>query len=335
MSVSAAKFLLVKGRAGLGNRLDCALSAVLYSRLTGRKLVIDWCDPAYSSDGRNAFHHYFLCDLCPPEAIVPPDASARPLFWQGALRESARDVHERVDPKSFRSPLDCQAVSIDLSRIDWQEDVLVMCSYTDKIQTLRRHLTHWPPELRWLSRQSVLRKLLHDHFTLHPAIQQRVDAIRSAWPKKPMIGVHVRYLDKKSRLPHIHAKLRSLLKRRPDSGIFIATDNASIQESFSRDFPGVVAAAKWFPATGISMHNNQGCSDRLANGVEALVDLYLLAGCDDLVIDESSAFSHIAALLSRLPANRIINVQRGAWIPSSIRRALWVARQRIKLRQMR
>ena len=149
-----------------------------------------------------------------------------------------------------------------------------------------------------------------------------------------MIGVHIRYLDKQSRLPQIRAKLRSLLRRRPDSGIFVATDNASIQEAFARDFPGVVATAKWFPTAGVSMHQNQDCSDRLENGVKALVDLYLLAGCDDLVIDESSAFSHIAALLSRQPRNRIINVQRGAWIPSPIRHMLWMTRQRIKLRKM-
>ena len=49
------KYLLVKGTAGLGNRLLFLLSALLYARLTERLLVVDWCDQTYSDDGTNAF----------------------------------------------------------------------------------------------------------------------------------------------------------------------------------------------------------------------------------------------------------------------------------------
>ena len=48
------KYLIVKGLAGLGNRMLSALTGILYARLSGRRLIIDWRDPTYSSDGSNA-----------------------------------------------------------------------------------------------------------------------------------------------------------------------------------------------------------------------------------------------------------------------------------------
>ena len=64
------KYLLVKGTAGLGNRLLFLLSALLYARLTERLLVVDWCDSTYSNDGSNAF----------------------PLLFTGTWRETTRGV---------------------------------------------------------------------------------------------------------------------------------------------------------------------------------------------------------------------------------------------------
>jgi hypothetical protein len=46
-----ATFLLVKGRASLGNRILSALTGILYARLTGRRLLVDWRDEVYSDDG--------------------------------------------------------------------------------------------------------------------------------------------------------------------------------------------------------------------------------------------------------------------------------------------
>ena len=52
------------------------------------------------------------------------------------------------------------------------------------------------------------------------------------------------------------------------------------------------------------IHQSRACLDRLQNGVEALVDLYLLAECDYLVGDSTSAFAKVAGLLSAAPASR-------------------------------
>jgi hypothetical protein len=57
--MSKDKFLIVKGKAGMGNRILSALDGILYSRITNRKLIIDWSDYTYSNDKSNVFPRFF------------------------------------------------------------------------------------------------------------------------------------------------------------------------------------------------------------------------------------------------------------------------------------
>ena len=94
-NTNESKFLLVKGRAGLGNRMLCALTAILYARLTGRRLIIDWSDDTYSNDRSNAFHHYFQCSSCSPTDGILSTDSVSPSLWLGHLHESSREIAKR------------------------------------------------------------------------------------------------------------------------------------------------------------------------------------------------------------------------------------------------
>jgi hypothetical protein len=69
-----SRILLVKGCEGIGNRLLGLLSGMLYSRLSGRQLVVDWCDPLFSLDGENAFPLLFAR---PAVAITPKELRGR------------------------------------------------------------------------------------------------------------------------------------------------------------------------------------------------------------------------------------------------------------------
>ena len=71
------------------------------------------------------------------------------------------------------------------------------------------------------------------------------------------------------------------------------------------------------------MHSNLECPDRMENGIEALVDMYLLAACDYLVVDEHSSFSYVASLLTNAPDSNVFNVQRGGNLPPDLRRLIW------------
>ncbi|MGH7456036.1 MAG: nodulation protein NodZ, partial [bacterium] len=317
------KYLLVKGIAGLGNRILCLLTAILYARLTGRRLLVDWRDPSYSEDGANVFHRYFLCKLCNARDEIPITGSIRPNIWRGHLHDSAGSMeysYAEVDgnPEIWRK------FSVDLSKIDYPEEVLVMWSYYAQLDELRTHFRDDCKDLRWTSTKAILRNLMREHLILHPSIQQRVDRFKARRFNRKTVGVHVRYTDKKTRLPAILRKLEALLRREPGLQIFLATDSLQVHNIFTEKYSCVVSTPKWYPTTGISMHQNPACPNRTEEGVSALMDLYLLAACDYLILDESSSFSYLASLLTNAGRSHVFNVQRGRLLPSQVRHLLWL-----------
>lgn len=323
------KYVVVKGIAGLGNRLLCVLTAILYARLTRRRLLVDWRDRAYSDNGANAFHQYFLCKLCDPRDEIPATDSVRPVIWRGHLRDSAASI-EKQHAEASGIPEMWRKFSVDLSQTNYAEDVLVMWSYYAQIDELRQHFRGEFKSLRRASTTAILRDLMQEYLVLHPAIQQRVDCFRAERFNGKTVGVHVRYTDKKTRLAEIQQRLEALLQREPELQIFLATDSLKVHNLFVSRYARVVSTTKWYPTSGISMHQNPKCPDRNEEGASALVDLYLLASCDYLIVDESSSFSYLATLLTNAQAARVINVQKYRAVPPRVRHMVW--RFKVKLR---
>jgi hypothetical protein len=140
--MSGERVLLVKGRNGLGNRILSALTGILYARLSGRRLVIDWRDPCYGEGGQNAFHRFFTSPLFGPHDLLPASDSVAPEVRRGRLDDDAievqragggdvRDISVRDISKRF---------SIDLGKLDYLENVAVMWTSFDKLDPLRPHM---------------------------------------------------------------------------------------------------------------------------------------------------------------------------------------------------
>jgi len=53
------KHLIVKGGAGLGNRLITLSNAIEYAKKTSRILLVDWSDGQFGVKGKNVFYDYF------------------------------------------------------------------------------------------------------------------------------------------------------------------------------------------------------------------------------------------------------------------------------------
>lgn len=54
------KRIVIKGFAGLGNRLRTIASGIEYAQKTNRKVIIDWSDGMFAEEGINAFDKYFI-----------------------------------------------------------------------------------------------------------------------------------------------------------------------------------------------------------------------------------------------------------------------------------
>jgi hypothetical protein len=319
------KYLLVKGAAGLGNRLFGLLSAILYARLCGRRLLVDWSDDVYSSDGSNAIHRLFRSPWFSPSDEIPETDSVRPSIWRGRLQTSARELTLATTPLLLRDPRVYKRTSIDISRLDYEEEVLVFWAYHPLVHQLRRHFRGDFASLRSQDTDTILRQLMSEGLELHPAIQERVHGIRERWPAGPTLGIHVRYTDLKTNLRGALDKMRALTGKHPGLQVFLATDNREIEALFRRDCPGLLTAKKWYPDAGARMHSSLSCPDKTAHAVEALTDLYLLAGCDHLIVDRSSSFSYFASLLADRARSQIHDVHRLRLIPAPLRWLGWLA----------
>ena len=303
------KFVLVKGMAGLGNRILSAMGGVLYALIRGRTLVIDWTDPLYSSEGENVFHRFFTSPACSPADEIPQTDSVAPALWRGRLAENARVIvrENHYDPDQVRREL-----SIDFSRLDYQEEVLVVVQYDARIELFRPHFQGPFQELAQMRNRAILRMLLRDNLILKPEIRERVDDFKRGRFASPTVGVHVRFSDYRVRILAIIKHLNALIKRDPGLQIFLATDNIEIKKLFETNYPRVITTSHWYGRPGRPIHNSSAQPRRTESAIEALMDIYLLAECDHIIGDSSSSFADLAMLLSPAPeANKIdVSIRR-------------------------
>jgi hypothetical protein len=305
------RFLVVKAKGGMGNRMLCAVTGILYGQITGRATVIDWRDAAYSNDGSNTFSRFFSAPQVLPETAIPSSASVRPAIWTGQLEKSMSTMLSENDPDKHRSIRIHRKYSIDVRMLDYPDDIVVFWYYMGRVQALRANLQRRVNSFAGLSVDGIIRKVLIEQMRLSDEMRQRIDDFKSArgWPEK-VIGLHIRYTDMKTDLGHYERALQRFLEREPSAHIFLATDNGQIELEYQQRYKNVISTPKWFPADVSTMHQNSTCPDRVLNGMEALTDMYLLADCDYLVYAGGSTFSQIARLLSDLPGEDVVDIER-------------------------
>lgn len=304
------KYLVVKAKGGMGNRMFCAVTGILYGQLTGRMTVIDWRDGTYSNNGSNTFSEFFKNPRVYPETVLPKKATIRPNIWASQLDKSMSNMIHTYDPDKHSSIRIHRKYSVDIRRLDYDEDIVVFWYYTGRIRAIERHLRNLQDSLSGLDTNEIIRKVLLEEMTLSDEVRQRLDDYKSAnWPDK-VIGVHIRHTDLRTNLLRYERPLRKFLRRSPDAHIFLATDNLQVNEDYHKRFKNVFSIPKWFPESMASMHQNVNCPDKVANGIEALVDMYLLADCDYLIYPGSSTFSCVSLLLSNKPPEQVVDIER-------------------------
>jgi hypothetical protein len=199
---------------------------------------------------------------------------------------------------------------VDVKRLDHPQQVLVFWSYGQRIHEFERPLRARFAELAELRLSEILRDTLREHVTLQPALRAEVDAFRRERCPGPTVGVHVRWSDHRSSLSETLRRLDELLRRRPELGIFLATDSRRVRALFEARYPRVATRDHWYPPAGHQIHENPAHPDPIAGAADALIDLQLLIECDAVIADRSSSFGFLALLLSRAPEDAIIKFGR-------------------------
>ena len=321
----AEKYLIVKGCAGLGNRVSTLCSAIEYAKETHRTLLVDWGDGEIVAEGYNFFNDYFsLKD-------VPHLTSYTPIVQQKNLRYYPDVQGCDITAGTFR--LFDQCKSDRLPRIPFHR------LPKNKIRTFRRHwrvkeregvkcankrflllddkvLPYGGDMSKRLKHDVVFyldfipsfsRKTMERHVRLKDPIHSRINRfLLNELDGGRALGVHIRATDKKPEreINDLVAYLRSLDK--DNVSIFLSTDNIDLQ----RQLMQVIEAIKVFPkqlprvASG-GIHQWSVRNKDHTKAVELLessiIDMYLLSTCEYLLFQGNSSFSRIAALMHGNP----------------------------------
>ncbi len=306
-------WLLIKGKAGLGNRLLSTLCGIAFGRMAGRRIVVDWRDDAYAAPGVNAFHRLFQSPVVEESwPFDPTVASVAPAIWRSHLDWTVSRMIGTFDPHRFKDPTVYRTYCCDLSTLRQAEDVLVYWSYLPKFRRIRRHFAGELAAAKRLPDHALIRSLMDRYVALQPHIAAEIDAFAAARFCGPMIGVHVRQSDRSTPLARLRKDVATLLARAPSATIFLATDNLAIQRQFEQSYPNVVVTDKWLPAPGEAVHYNRADADPERSAIEALKDIYLLSRCDYLIYPRGSTFSYLARCLGGFADGNVIDVERHA-----------------------
>jgi len=300
--------MLVKAKGGFGNRILSAVTGILLAEVTGRTAVIDWRDGEYLDRGVNAYPLLFDDPVGIDVAEFDDRSDVKPALWAGHLSEHPTDLIQRFFPNDHSNPFIYRKLSIDLAHPIAETDLAVFWSYLPKMARIRSQVSALPA-YRGLAAGDISRDALSRYFTPNSWVRSRVEELLRD-QDRPMIGVHIRYTDRKVSLAGIMTEVTRLRRRMPDAAIFLATDNQRVQDEFRARFDKVVVIEKSLGDDANSLHEHVVHDDPLREAENALVDMWALASCDWLVHSRHSTFSVAAAVIGAIPHSRQRDVDR-------------------------
>jgi hypothetical protein len=299
---AAERYLVIKAKGGLGNRMLSAVCGLVYAELAGRTPVIDWRDGIYAPQGTNAYPLLFRAPPMPSLEQLQRMAGVTPASWINHVELNPVDMISAYDPDKHTSPLIYRKYCVDLSRVDHPERVAVFWSYLPKFGRLRRHLRR-DARFRGRAVEDIISNCIARWFHPNARVETEVSRVMDRLPR-PVIGVHVRHTDMKVPLEPLKVALRRRLLSTPGATVFLATDNGQVQAEFANEFSNLYYIDKVLPNGGRRLHLPDHGFDLQREAENALVDMWTLAASDYLIHSSSSTFAGAAALIGRLRADQ-------------------------------
>ncbi len=314
--VQAGKNLLIKstGGAGLGDSIRALLAGLHYAAVSGRRVAVAWDDGLYGARGVDVFPELLRLVAVDTAALPELDAqSVRPEPWRGALHLSLGELYARNREDDWNRGWALRHLSFDQRCFDYREQVLVMWDFD---QFPASWAAAEPERRLGNSPEEALRSLAARHLRPGTRVLSEVRRVRSRFAPR-MVGVHIRKTfeiggeTRHVALGEVFSVVDRLLRSGGAEGVFLATDNSEVEAAFLQRYPQTVTSGKRFGPPGVALHFDETVSDRTQGAVEALADLYLLAGCDFLVYPGSSSFSRVAAILGNIPNSCLFPLPAG------------------------
>jgi hypothetical protein len=300
------RYLVVKGIAGMANRVLTLLNAIIYAQVTNRKLFVDWGDGVYSNNKINIFSSLFDCSLIEKEIKLNKNNTVLPTVWKDNLEKDVvtffnnNTLWRKYSAKEIK-----KKYSIDISNVEFKEDMLVFVDYNFAFEKIQKYINKLPEF--WPKDPKELQKFLLKKY-IKPSIDisRKIEKFKIKNFTENIIGVHVRYTDN---MKKVHRRdmgtdidsyfpvIDELLREKPQSKIFLSTDNKKVIELFKEKYKDIIFTDKFFPDDGVAIHSVKNF-DKTKIAEEAIIDLYLLSLSNQLVYSSGSSYGELASLLS-------------------------------------
>jgi hypothetical protein len=309
ISAAAERALVIKAKGGLGNRMLSGVTGLVLADLNNRTGYIDWRDGMYLEPGANLYPLLFDAGWMDDLGALDHETDVAPKIWNGRLTDQPIDIIRRHFPNQHQNPVLYRKLSISLTGRDCDARAGVFWSYLPKMERLKPRLAR-DPRFAGKSADTIMHEYLSRYFQPVGPVRDKVERVFSGI-QGPVIGVHIRFTDRKVPLEKIISKLNRLRAEVPQATIFLATDSAEAQEAILARFANVVTIDKALAKDGAALHfSTDTFVDPVEEARNALVDMVALARCDWLLHSRHSTFSVTAALIGNIPEHRQIDVDK-------------------------
>lgn len=307
MTVTSRPMVLVKGGAGLGNRILSMLTASIFAELTNRRLYVDWRDATYTGRGESSpdlFSTLFVSPLTDPLPDLIEAKSVAPALWSDRLNEAVDSVGRDYDPMYHKKFGSFRKLAVSMRKLDYDEEILVFWSFREVMAPLRHHLIKKDSRYRKMSNSAILKDAARKYLHPNARIRSIVEQFGAEHFKKRMLGLHIRATDLMAPVEKLLRIAVQIARKEDCDGVFCATDNAEVEERARKLLPNLVTLPKQMTKQGIPLHYDPECTDRVERATQALVDMLLLSECPNLLYASRSSFAYVATMFA--PREQVI-----------------------------
>lgn len=301
------KYLVVKGCAGLGNRLVTVLAAIQYCIRNNRTLVIDWADGQFEETGVNAFDKCFELVKFSNYTTINAIANWNELTHSSELFKTNKykgvyDLYtEKQNYSLNRIPQWLLRGAMKKCRKRWVpiggkgRSLFFGSDLPDNLSFDVAYFVDFLPQIPYSP--------LPDYVNVKPCIFEKIDAFKNTYQLENAIGVHVRATDKRpqQQVDVLVAHLHKIANKRR---IFLSTDSTAIEAQFRAVFADVITYSKTKPElSGEGLHQwalyKKEEKMKYVLFEESVMDMFLLSHCCELLYQGNSTFSKISSVYHR------------------------------------
>lgn len=320
-NINNLKYLVIKGTAGLGNRLYTLSSAISYAKKTNRAIIIDWSDGVYSSDGRNVFNDYFFLeginhfkdinDIQNRDklTIYPPNYIDLNMDIEEGYSGNLSRIFERTPLNRIKyiGIHKLKGYWAHKSKLPKNKLLKEIYSWTSIFNSKEFPFGHFlPTDLKEdiVIFSDYLPPLEGQELIEHLQLKENVNSIINEFFLKhdfvkDTIGIHIRATDKNfsSSLTDAFEKIDYVLEKENIKKIFLATDNPEVIEVFKKKYKNLILYPKYIPSAyqhGIHLSADVNIMEKIYK--ESIIEMFLLAKCEYLFYQSNSTFSLISKL---------------------------------------